>query len=92
MFFCFFHMSTPQTPVRIHLNPEHHLTGYHAALSEKTRRAKLRLLGSTRASALWVIRRLNVLVIFNKRRHPDLASIFRDDMAYMHRRRLKLSH
>ncbi len=57
--------------------------GYHrvAELSPAQRRGALK----RAAKALgwrYVIRRLNVLYIYNKHRHPDVAALFKADREY----------
>lgn len=57
--------------------------GYHDVrhLSEAKRRAALRR--AARALGwLYLIRKLNVLFVFNKHKHPDLAELFKTDREY----------
>jgi hypothetical protein len=61
------------------LNPAHHLTGYHPYEATRKRRAVLRRLCTSRA----IMRRINVLAIFTRWKHPKLHQIYRDDMAYL---------
>lgn len=72
--------------VRIKLNPEHSLGDYHAKDPAATRRKALRLAVEERGYTK-VIRRLNVLYIYNKIRHKKRAAIFRADMKYVQRLR-----
>lgn len=82
---------------RIRLNPMHHILGYvrvankSVATRHRILRAHLRAQGDTNAAALHLIRRINVLSIFMKRKNPRLASIFRNDMKYAQRMRQLLS-
>jgi hypothetical protein len=63
--------------------------GYAARISERKRRKALR--GAVKEHGhLYVIRKLNVLYIYNKNRHPDLAEIFRGDMKFVQRLRDRL--
>lgn len=52
-----------------------------AALTESVRRAALRRAAADHG---WgrIVKRLNVLYIFNKNRRPDLAAVFRADRNY----------
>ena len=82
---------------RIRLNPMHHILGYvrvankSVATRHRILRAHLRSQGDTDAAALHLIRRINVLSIFMKRKNPRLAAIFRDDMKYAQRMRHMLA-
>lgn len=72
--------------VRIKLNPDHHLQGYSSKDSIRTRHAALRHLIDT-YGYVKLIRRLNVLYIYNKHRYPNTARVFREDMQYVQKRR-----
>lgn len=52
-----------------------------ATLSPARRRAALRKAGAA-LGWLHLLRRLNVLYIYNKNRHPDLADVFERDRVY----------
>ena len=72
--------------VKITLDPEFSGSlssfGYHMHDSTSTRRKAL-----SKAMAFWgsayVIRKLNVLYIYNKHTHPENAEIFRSDREYI---------
>lgn len=72
--------------VKIKLDPSKHIEGYRARNAQQTRRAALRLTIEERGYVP-LIRRLNVLYIYNKNRHPELASVFKSDMQYVQRLR-----
>lgn len=69
--------------------------GYHARLKASTRHRALklavleqaRLRGGFRAGCNYVLRKLNVLYIYNKNHKPDLARVFRGDMHWVQKLR-----
>lgn len=71
--------------VKIKLNPKRSLGtyGYHDVMSSSQgkRRAALRK-AATDLGWLKVLRRLNVLYVYNKTKNPKLARVFRDDRVY----------
>ena len=77
-----------KTPVRIHLKSIGALTkfGYHANKSATVRRAALAK-AATANGYTEVIRRLNVLYIYNKNKHPTMAAKFKADMHWLQKRR-----
>lgn len=72
--------------VKIRLNPAHHIGNYHARNAESTRRRALRQ-SIAKDGYVHLIRRLNVLRIYNKTRNPGLTAIFTKDMQYVQRLR-----
>lgn len=80
--------TTRKSPVRIKLTAIGSLSkfGYHADKSVESRHAALRK--AVKANGYTeVIRRLNVLYIYNKNRHPDLAQKFKLDMTWVQAQR-----
>ncbi len=73
-----------KSPVRIKLTAVGSLSrfGYHADKSETTRRAALKKAIKANGRTE-VIRRLNVLYIYNKNRNPALAHKFKLDMTWV---------
>ena len=66
------------------------LPGYHVRELARDRRAVLtNLIETKKATYAEVIRRLNVLSIFNKNKNPEMSATIRRDMAYVQRH---LSH
>lgn len=62
------------------------LPGYHLRDSKDDRRkVLLHLLESNKVSYATLIRRLNVLAIYNKNNHPNMSDKVRRDMAYIRR-------
>lgn len=80
----------PQTPVRIKLKAIGSLTkfGYHANKSATARRAALKKAAKANGYNE-VIKRLNVLYIYNKNRHPELAVKYKLDMTWVQAERNK---
>lgn len=79
-----------KTPVRIKLTSIGSLTkfGYHPDRSPTVRHAALRK--AFKANGFTeVIRRLNVLYIYNKNKHPALAAKYRTDMHWVQSQRDK---
>lgn len=76
------------SPVRIVLKHHHTLSkhGYKdvKSLSDTERHAAL-LGAMAEFGATYVIRKLNVLAIYNKHSNPDLAALFRRDIAFVQR-------
>jgi hypothetical protein len=60
--------------------------GYQARLSSRERQAAIRKAIEAGESPLRIFRRLNVLMIYNKKRRPGLASKFRSDRDYVSKR------
>ena len=79
-------MST--SPVRIHLKSIGALSrfGYAAHESMHARHAAL-LEAARHNGATEVVKRLNVLYIYNKNHHPALAKVFRSDLHWLQRQR-----
>lgn len=78
-------MTTKTTKTtKIKLDPEHGLGDYHARDPSAKRHRVLRAAIEERGHVK-VIRRLNVLFIYNKYRHPKTAAVFRKDMQYVQR-------
>lgn len=68
------------------------LFGYHIDLPAKKRRSLLkRLMSKGVATYSEIIKRLNVLVIYNKRRHPETSEKVKRDMEFVHRHFAKYS-
>lgn len=81
-----------KSPVRIKLKAIGSLSkfGYHANKSAEVRRAALKK--AVKANGYTeVIRRLNVLYIYNKNRNPELAVKFKLDMTWVQAQRNKQS-
>lgn len=79
-------MSSSSSTVRIKLNPEHALVGYHAKDPASKRRAVLLRHVKDRGFTK-VIRRVNVLTIYFKRKDPKLAAKFKTDVRYLQKQR-----
>ena len=82
---------SPQTPVvRIKLKAVGSLTkyGYHANKSAVVRRAALKKAAEANGYNE-VVKRLNVLYIYNKNRHPELAAKYKLDMTRVQAQRNK---
>lgn len=59
---------------------------YHIDLPEKKRRSILKnLLSKGEATYSEIIKRLNVLVIYNKRRYPETSRKAKRDLDFIHR-------
>jgi hypothetical protein len=59
---------------------------YHIDLPEKKRRSILKnLLSKGKATYSEIIKRLNVLVIYNKRRYPETSRKAKRDLDFIHR-------
>ena len=72
--------------VRIPLTTQGGLYGYHVNTPAKGRRSLLkRILSKRKATYSEVVKRLNVLVIYNKRRHPEISTKVKTDIDYIHR-------
>ena len=84
-------MATGNTVVRIKLNPDHSIEGYHAKDREEVRHRALRRAIKDRGHVK-LIRRLNVLYIYNKHRFPRTAATFRGDMRYVQELYEKCKH
>jgi hypothetical protein len=68
------------------------LFGYHIDLPAKKRRSLLkRLLSKKKATYSEIVKRLNVLVIYNKRRHPETSVKVKRDIDFVHRNFAKYS-
>jgi septum formation topological specificity factor MinE len=81
-----------RSKVRIPLTEKGGLYGYHVDLSAKRRRSILRrLLSKRKATYSEIVKRLNVLVIYNKRRHPETSNKIKRDIDYVHRHFQKYS-
>lgn len=75
-----------KSPVRIKLNNEGTLNGYHIRDLARTRRDVLaKILRKQGSRYSQVIKRLNVLGIYNKNRHPDITAIVHKDIKYIQR-------
>lgn len=62
------------------------LFGYHVDSLAKDRRSLLkRLIRSKRATFSEIIKRLNILVIYNKRKHPETSKKVKRDLDYIER-------
>lgn len=62
------------------------LFGYHVDSLAKDRRSLLkRLIRSKKATFSEIIKRLNVLVIYNKRKHPETSKKVKRDLDYIQR-------
>lgn len=83
-------MTSAQKPVRIKLKSVGSLTrfGYRAKESAAARRAALKKAAKANGYNE-VVRRLNVLYIYNKNRRPELAAKYRLDMAWVQTQRNK---
>lgn len=62
------------------------LFGYHVDSLARDRRSLLkRLIRSRRATFSEIIKRLNVLVVYNKRKHPETSKKVKRDLDYIER-------
>jgi hypothetical protein len=62
------------------------LFGYHVDNLARDRRSLLKsLIRSRRATFSEIIKRLNVLVIYNKRKHPEILKKIKRDLDYIER-------
>lgn len=62
------------------------LFGYHVDSLARDRRSILKsLIRSKRATFSEIIKRLNVLVIYNKRKHPETSKKIKRDLDYIER-------
>lgn len=60
------------------------LYGYHVSSLAKDRRSLLKKLIKTKVSTYsQIIKRLNVLAIYNKKRHPDVSDKIRRDIRHL---------
>ena len=84
--------SPPKPVVRIKLKSIGSLTkfGYHANKSDAVRHAALKKAAKANGYNE-VIKRLNVLYIYNKNRNPKLAEKFKLDMTWVQSERNKVS-
>ena len=82
------HRAMSTSPVRIHLKSIGALSrfGYAAHESMHARHAAL-LEAARHNGATEVVKRLNVLYIYNKNHHPALAKLFRSDLHWLQRQR-----
>ena len=84
--------SKSKSKVRIPVTTRGGLFGYHIDLPEKKRRSLLKfLLDRKRATYSEIIKRLNVLSIYNKRRHPETSRRAKRDMDFVHKHYQKYS-
>lgn len=77
-----------QKPVRIVLKHQDTLGrhGYRNVKSLSETERHLALLGAIgEFGHTYVIKKLNVLAIYNKRKHPNMAALFRNDMRFVQR-------
>ena len=78
-----------RSPVRIPLE-KGGLPGYHTAdLARERRQVLSKLIVSRKETYSQIIKRLNVLAIYNKNKNPELSAKIRRDIAYVQRH---LSH
>ena len=81
-----------KSKVRIPITTKGGLFEYHVNLPEKKRRSLLKfLLSRKKASYSEIIKRLNVLSIYNKRRHPETTRKVNRDMDFLHKHYQKYS-
>jgi len=79
-----------KSKVRIPIIHKGALGKYHVDLPEKKRRSILEnLLSKGKATYSEIIKRLNVLVIYNKRRHPETSRKAKRDLDFIHRQHKK---
>ena len=86
-------MNTSQEKVvRISLKDNHSLSrlGYHMRNSNRSRHIALNKAIKAYGSS-YVIKKLNVLRIYNGKRHPDLATIAHEDVMYVQNKRNSMS-
>ena len=75
-----------KSKVRIPIMHKGALGKYHIDLPEKKRRSILKnLLSKGKATYSEIIKRLNVLVIYNKRRYPETSRKAKRDLDFIHR-------
>jgi hypothetical protein len=72
---------TSKSKVRLHVE-KGSLPGYFLADKQMNRRKILKKLAK-RDTWVTIVKRLNILYIYNKNRHPDIAAKFRRDMKYI---------
>jgi hypothetical protein len=78
--------SKSKSLVKIPLTTQGGLFGYHVNTPAKGRRSLLkRILSKRKATYSEIVKRLNVLVIYNKRRHPEISAKVKTDIDYIHR-------
>jgi hypothetical protein len=81
-----------KSKVRIPIKQKGALFGYHVDMSAKSRRSLLkRLLSKRKATYSQIIKRLNVLKIYNKNRHPEISEKIKRDIDFVHRHYEKYS-
>ena len=84
--------SKSKSKVRIPVTTRGGLFGYHIDLPEKKRRSLLKFLLSRKlASYSEIIKRLNVLSIYNKRKHPESTRKVNRDITFVHNHYQKYS-
>lgn len=75
-----------KTKVKIPVTTKGGLFGYNVGLPEKNRRSLLKfLLSGKGVSYSKIIKRLNVLSIYNKRLHPESTRKVKRDMDFLHK-------
>lgn len=72
----------PQSLLNIHLR-KHSLDGYSLSLDKKSRRAILYKLSKIDGWGT-IVKKLNILRIFNKNNHPDIYDKISRDIKYVH--------
>jgi septum formation topological specificity factor MinE len=81
-----------KSKVRIPIKQKGLLFGYHIDMTAKSRRSLLKkLLSKRKATYSQIIKRLNVLTIYNKNRHPDISEKIKRDIDFVHRHFQKYS-
>ena len=81
-----------KSKVRIPIRQKGLLFGYHVDMTAKSRRSLLkRLLSKRKATYSQIIKRLNVLKIYNKNRHPEISEKIKRDIDFIHRHYQKYS-
>jgi serine/arginine repetitive matrix protein 2 len=81
-----------KSKVKIPVTTRGGLFGYHVYLPEKKRRSLLKfLLSRKKASYSEIIKRLNVLSIYNKRKHPETTRKVKRDIDFLHKHYQKYS-
>ena len=89
-FFLRMNMNPKKSPVKLHLK-HGGLGDYSVFQAARTRRIALgKVIKSGSATYAQVIRRLNVLAIFNKNKYPERTELIRQDMDYL-RQKYKIS-
>lgn len=82
-------LSRSKSMVKIPLTTKGGLFGYHVDMLMKDRRALLKkILRNNWATYSEVVKRLNVLAIYNKNRNPELSKRVQMDMHYIQRHQL----